>query len=72
MDTNEHPEHPDDVEDEVENGSAGDAGQIDNDVNEANIPVHGSEERAEELAKKAYGDKDNDGSADAPNAQFPG
>lgn len=45
-----------------------DAGEVDED----SIPVHGSEKKADDLAEEAYGDKDDDGNADVPNAPFPG
>jgi hypothetical protein len=32
----------------------------------------GSEAKAEEIEKEAYGDKDRDGDADTPYTQFPG
>ena len=35
------------------------------------IPVEGDEDVADDLAEKAYGDKDDDGNPDIPNAQFP-
>jgi hypothetical protein len=71
MDHNENPrsEQPDDLEDAAQPAGAGD--NDDNDVHEANIPVHGDEKLADDLAKKAYGDKDNDGEGDIPNAPFP-
>jgi hypothetical protein len=70
MDQNENPrQQPDDLEGEGQPTGAGD--NDDNDVHEAHIPVHGDEKLAEDLAKKAYGDKDHDGEADTPNAPFP-
>ncbi|MDN6298684.1 MAG: hypothetical protein L0J68_00105 [Micrococcaceae bacterium] len=36
------------------------------------IPVHGDEDTADELAMEAYGDEDEDGNPDIPNAPFPG
>lgn len=68
MDQNENsrPEQPDDLEGEAQPAGAGE-----NDVHEAHIPVHGDEKLADDLAKKAYGDKDHDGEADTPNAPFP-
>jgi hypothetical protein len=71
MDHSENPpqEHPDDLKDEPQRTGAGD--KDDNDVHEAHIPVHGDEKLADDLAKKAYGDKDHDGEADTPNAPFP-
>jgi hypothetical protein len=68
MDQNENP-RPDDLEDEAQPAGAGDSD--DNDVHEAHIPVHGDEKLADDLAKKAYGDKDHDGEGDAPNVPFP-
>ena len=69
MDQNEiRPEQPDDREGEAQPAGAGDHHD---DVHEAHIPVHGDEKLAEDLAKKAYGDKDHDGEADTPNAPFP-
>ena len=64
------PEHPDDPNDDPL--TPADAGGIDKEVNEAHIPVHGDEKLADDLVKKAYGDKDQDGRGDAPNAPFPG
>lgn len=39
---------------------------------EGEIPVQGDEETAEDLARKAFGDKDHEGEGDVPNAPFPG
>jgi hypothetical protein len=39
---------------------------------EGEIPVQGSGQTAEDLARRAFGDKDRDGDADVPNAPFPG
>jgi len=71
MDQNEtpRPEQPDDREGEAQPAGAGDNDR--DDVHEAHIPVHGDEKLADDLAKKAYGDKDHDGEADTPNAPFP-
>ncbi|GER22796.1 hypothetical protein NCCP1664_12930 [Zafaria cholistanensis] len=41
-------------------------------VNEGVVPIRGDEKLADELAMKAYGDKDHDGKPDVPNVQFPG
>jgi hypothetical protein len=69
MDHSETPrqDQPDDLEGEARPASAADH----DDVHEAHIPVHGDEKLAEDLAKKAYGDKDHDGEGDTPNAPFP-
>lgn len=40
-------------------------------VDADSIPVQGDDELADELAEEAYGDKDDDGNPDIPNAQFP-
>lgn len=50
-------------------GGATDGGPTEIDAD--SIPVHGDEEVADDLAEKAYGDKDDDGNPDIPNAQFP-
>ena len=70
MDQNEtpSPEQPGDREGEAQPAGAGDHHD---DVHEAHIPVHGDEKLADDLAKKAYGDKDHDGEADTPNVPFP-
>ncbi|MGM0931303.1 MAG: hypothetical protein ACQEXN_16570 [Actinomycetota bacterium] len=72
MDPSENPapEHPDDVENEASDQPAG-SGDTEGEVHEAHIPVHGDEKLADDLVKKAYGDKDDDGRGDAPNAPFP-
>lgn len=41
-------------------------------VYEGVVPIQGDEELADELAMRAYGDKDHDGKPDVPNVQFPG
>lgn len=64
---NSRPDNPDALDDEAQPAGANEA----DDVHEANIPVHGDEKLAEDLAKKAYGDKDHDGEGDTPNAPFP-
>ncbi|GLB68631.1 hypothetical protein [Arthrobacter mangrovi] len=67
MDPNEklHPQHADD-------SATSAAGTGRDEVHEGNIPVKGSEAKADELAKEAYGDKDADGEGDTPNVPFPG
>ncbi|WP_372698853.1 hypothetical protein [Arthrobacter sp. JSM 101049] len=51
------------------------AAENDNDdvteIDAESIPVQGDEDVADDLAEKAYGDKDDDGNPDIPNAQFP-
>ncbi|EMY32475.1 hypothetical protein D477_019978 [Arthrobacter crystallopoietes BAB-32] len=61
-----HPENPNEpnLADEATSGT--------DDVQEDNIPVQGDEAEANELAKKAYGDKDRDGEGDVPHVSFPG
>ncbi|HXD27791.1 MAG TPA: hypothetical protein VN621_03430 [Arthrobacter sp.] len=57
-----------------EHVAAEDARPEDDDVTEIDadsIPVEGDEDVADDLAEKAYGDKDDDGNPDIPNAQFP-
>jgi len=48
------------IEDEVAQGEEGE------------IPVQGNEETADDLALKAFGDKDHDGEGDVPSVPFPG
>lgn len=40
-------------------------------VDEGVVPIRGDEKLADELAMKAYGDKDHDGKPDVPNVPFP-
>lgn len=41
-------------------------------VDEGVVPIRGDEKLADDLAMRAYGDKDHDGKPDVPNVQFPG
>jgi hypothetical protein len=68
MDPNEklHPEHANEPD------TAGEGTSGTDEIHEGHIPVKGSEAKADELAKKAYGDKDADGEGDTPNVPFPG
>ncbi|WP_336716070.1 hypothetical protein [Arthrobacter sp. USHLN218] len=61
-----HPEHADEPD------TSGAGTDRTDEVHEGNIPVKGSEAKADELAKEAYGDKDADGEGDTPNVPFPG
>ncbi|WP_309071729.1 hypothetical protein [Arthrobacter sp.] len=42
------------------------------DFREGYVHIHGSEKKANELAMRAYGDKDKDGKPDVPFMPFPG
>lgn len=42
------------------------------DFREGYVHVHGSEQKANDLAMRAYGDKDGDGKPDVPFMPFPG
>ncbi|GAA3678198.1 hypothetical protein GCM10023081_15600 [Arthrobacter ginkgonis] len=40
-------------------------------VDEGVVPIRGDEKLADDLAMRAYGDKDHDGKPDVPNVPFP-
>lgn len=42
------------------------------DFREGYVHVHGSEQKADDLAMRAYGDSDGDGKPDVPFMPFPG